>query len=94
MGRGRAVIVRMRMAMSLGMAMPVMVVMGVQNHLKTLYYNITDVHGAGWMRLRLPSHHSDGRSQERQRKGHHSPKPDKTGRHERNFPEQQPLEGE
>jgi hypothetical protein len=36
----------------MGMAMSVMVVMGVRNHLKTLYYNITDVHGAGRTRLK------------------------------------------
>ena len=88
MRRGRAVIMGMRVRM----AMPVMMVMGVRNHLKTLYYNITDVHGAGWMRLRLPSHHGDGRGQEGQRKGDRCPKPDETGRHEGDFPEQETLE--
>jgi hypothetical protein len=79
MGRGRAVVV------SMGMAVLVMVVMGVGNHLKTLYYNITDVHGA---RLRLPDQHGDGRGEEWQRQGDCRPKPDETRRHEGDFPEQ------
>src|SRR5882724_2016664 len=62
-----------------------------------LYYNITRVYqwnprrsAASW----LADRHGDGGSQKRERNGNRGSKPDESRRHERDFPEQQPLKGE
>jgi hypothetical protein len=98
MRRGRTVdmcvgvIVSMRMSVVMSMAMSMVVMMGWGrggNHAETLYYNITPVHaGSG-----LTNHHRDGGGDERERHRNRATEPDETGRHERNFPQNHPLEG-
>jgi hypothetical protein len=93
---GVGVIVSMRMpvvlGMVMGMAMSMIVMMGLGNggnHAGMLYYNITPVHAG----LGLADHHGDGGCDERERHRNRASEPDETGRHERNFPQNHPLEG-
>ena len=86
-------------AVAMVVAVTMVMMMGVGlgwNHARTLYYNITcaKIDAKPFRTLGFTDQHGDGCGQEGKRDADRGPKPDEPARHERDFPEQQPLEGE
>jgi hypothetical protein len=79
---------RKYVSVRMGVVRPVVVAMGMQvSHGALLYYNVTGLrqcHPGG--ASGLPDRHGNGGCQERERNRDGGPKPDETGRHERDFP--------